>query len=163
MYTDNTTAEGIANDTVKQRRSKAFDMRFYWVRDRSSPDSEQKEFDIRWSPGSTNLADYHTKHHDAAHHEAMRPYFLHSDDRPMYKTLPTMGTANAVLQGCTGTTLAQHWHSQAMSALAGRLLQAKPVSGSPEAGRLTVASQPAMTVGGQSPDNGFYRHFGGVP
>ena len=34
IRTDNTTAAGIANDTVKQKRSKAIDMRFYWVRDR---------------------------------------------------------------------------------------------------------------------------------
>jgi hypothetical protein len=31
--TDNTTADGIANDTVKQKCFKAMD-RFYWIRDR---------------------------------------------------------------------------------------------------------------------------------
>ena len=31
---DNNTAIGIATDTVKQRRSKAVDMRFYWICDR---------------------------------------------------------------------------------------------------------------------------------
>ena len=35
VRTDNTTASGIANDTVKQKRSKAIDMRYYWVRDRT--------------------------------------------------------------------------------------------------------------------------------
>jgi hypothetical protein len=34
IVTDNSTATGIANDTVKQKRSKAIDMRFYWIRDR---------------------------------------------------------------------------------------------------------------------------------
>jgi hypothetical protein len=34
IVTDNSTASGIANDTVKQKRSKAIDMRFYWIRDR---------------------------------------------------------------------------------------------------------------------------------
>ena len=34
MATDNNTASGIATDTVKQKRSKAIDMRFYWIRDR---------------------------------------------------------------------------------------------------------------------------------
>jgi len=33
MQADNSTATGIANDTLKQRRSKAMDMRFYWIRD----------------------------------------------------------------------------------------------------------------------------------
>ncbi len=34
MATDNSTASGIATDTVKQKRSKAVDMQFYWIRDR---------------------------------------------------------------------------------------------------------------------------------
>jgi len=73
LITDNLTAAGIANDTVKQRRSKAIDMRFYWVRDRV----RQGHFRILWLPGSGNHADYFTKHHPASHHRAMRPrYFV---------------------------------------------------------------------------------------
>jgi hypothetical protein len=34
MVTDNSTASGIANKSVKQKRSKAMDMCFYWIRDR---------------------------------------------------------------------------------------------------------------------------------
>jgi len=34
IITDNTTAIGIATNTVKQKRSKAMDMRFFWIRDR---------------------------------------------------------------------------------------------------------------------------------
>jgi hypothetical protein len=34
LQTDNACASGIVNDTVKHRRSKAMDMRFYWVKDR---------------------------------------------------------------------------------------------------------------------------------
>ena len=37
---DNSTAAGFANDTIKQKRSKAIDMRFYWVQDRTL----QKQF-----------------------------------------------------------------------------------------------------------------------
>jgi hypothetical protein len=33
MQTDNSTAAGFANDTIKQKRSKAIDMRFYWIKD----------------------------------------------------------------------------------------------------------------------------------
>ncbi len=33
MATDNNTASGIATYTVKQKRLKAIDMRFYWIRD----------------------------------------------------------------------------------------------------------------------------------
>jgi hypothetical protein len=34
IQTDNACAAGIANDTVKQRRFKAMDMQFYWIKDR---------------------------------------------------------------------------------------------------------------------------------
>jgi hypothetical protein len=33
---DNSTAVGIANKTIKQRRSKAIDMRYYWLQDREA-------------------------------------------------------------------------------------------------------------------------------
>mmetsp|Transcript_36858 Transcript_36858/g.52087 ORF Transcript_36858/g.52087 Transcript_36858/m.52087 type:complete len:101 (+) Transcript_36858:170-472(+) len=34
IITDDSTAMGIANDEVKQKRFKAIDMRFHWIRDR---------------------------------------------------------------------------------------------------------------------------------
>ena len=75
IQTDNACAEGIINDTVKAKRSKAMDMRFYWVRDRV----KQGQFLIHWKPGAINLADYHTKHHPAAHHKEMRSVYLHEE------------------------------------------------------------------------------------
>ena len=38
IQVNNSTADGFANDTIKQKRSKAIDMRFYWIRDRISQD-----------------------------------------------------------------------------------------------------------------------------
>jgi hypothetical protein len=74
IQTDNSTASGIANDTVKQKRSKAIDMRFYWIRDRV----RQGQFHVHWKKGSLNKADYFTKHHPAAHHQLIRSSYLHS-------------------------------------------------------------------------------------
>jgi hypothetical protein len=74
MATDNNTASGIATDTVKQKRSKAIDMRFYWIRDRG----RQGHFKIYWSKGQTNGADYFSKHHPASHHQAIRSTYLYS-------------------------------------------------------------------------------------
>ena len=37
MKTDNQTATGICNGTIKQRRSKAIDMRFYWLKNCQEP------------------------------------------------------------------------------------------------------------------------------
>ena len=72
VQVDNTTAEGFANDTIKQKRSKAFDMRFYWIKDRV----QQNQYMIYWKPGSTNKADYFTKFHSPQVHRTMRPFFL---------------------------------------------------------------------------------------
>jgi hypothetical protein len=78
IQTDNSTASGIANDSVKQKRSKAMDMRFYWVRDRV----RQGKFHVYWKPGKTNRADYFSKHHPAKHHQAIRSSYLYDQDNP---------------------------------------------------------------------------------
>ena len=73
IQTNNECAKGILNDTVKQKRSKAIDMRFYWLRDRIN----QGQYTLYWAPGKDNLADYHTKHHAPSHHIAVRRIYLH--------------------------------------------------------------------------------------
>jgi hypothetical protein len=65
METDNATATGYSNGTIKQKRTKAMDVRFYWIKDRV----KQGQFDVYWGPGYQNLADYFTKHHSPAHHK----------------------------------------------------------------------------------------------
>ena len=57
IITDNSTTKGITKKTIKQKRSKAMDMRFYWLRDRI----EQGQFDMIWAPGKINVADYPSK------------------------------------------------------------------------------------------------------
>jgi hypothetical protein len=46
LCTDNSTAFGIFNETIKQKRSKAMDMRYHWLTDRV----RQKQFDVYWRP-----------------------------------------------------------------------------------------------------------------
>lgn len=114
VETDNTTACGIMNRTVKQVRSKAIDMRFYWVRDRV----DQGQFRIYWAPGSQNIADYFTKHHSPAHHRYMRPIILNqlhpsrtSDymrgcaESPVVPSVPPKGTRRS---GGRHPTVRQH-------------------------------------------------------
>jgi hypothetical protein len=81
IQTDNACAAGIANETVKQRRSKAIDMHFYWIRDRI----KQGQFIIHWRAGKDNLADYFTKHRSPAHHKLMRSRYL----LELHKPAPT--------------------------------------------------------------------------
>ena len=90
MRVYNTTAVGFANSTIKQKLSKAIDMRFYWIQDRT----KQGQFVIYWRPGNQNLGDYHTKHHSPSHHRLMRPVYLH-DTKSLVNTL-----VFTLLQGC---------------------------------------------------------------
>jgi hypothetical protein len=92
VVTDNSTAVGICTDTIKQRCSKAMDMRFYWVRDRV----RQKQFKIHWKKGSLNHADYFSKHHPAPHHRAVRSTFLYDPNNPRHNHFAILQDAEPV-------------------------------------------------------------------
>jgi hypothetical protein len=85
MRTDNSTANGIMNKTVKQKQSKSMDMRFYWLQDRV----EQGQFRVFWAPGKINLADYQSKVQPTSVHRAVRPIYLYIE-----------GKSPSTLQGC---------------------------------------------------------------
>jgi hypothetical protein len=84
VQTNNSTATGFADDTVKQKCSKAMDMRFYWIKDHV----RQVQFIIYWRPGPEN--------HSPSHHRQMRPTFL----LPEPTTRPPKLNA---LQGCVNS------------------------------------------------------------
>ena len=93
MY--NTSANSIINGTNK--KSRAIDMIFYWVRDRI----RQNNFHIFWEEGKKNLADYVTKHHRICHHRTMRPIHLTATKKHI-KNLKYWSTDTG--RGCGGTT-----------------------------------------------------------
>ncbi len=72
IQTDNSIAEGVVNNRIQPKRTKAMDMRFYWLQDREAQD----QLIIYWWPGKTNFTDYFTKHHSPAHHISVRTQFL---------------------------------------------------------------------------------------
>jgi hypothetical protein len=96
METDNTTATRYSNGTIKQKRTKAMDMRFYWIKDRV----KQGQFNVYWGPGYQNLADYFTKHHSPAHHKRMREIYIHSDEKPINRK----GIRDSALRGCVNAS-----------------------------------------------------------
>ena len=69
VHCDNSTAAGIANDTVEKQQSRSMEIQIFLVTDQVL----NKEFDVQWHSGKENLADYFTKHVDAAHHQHVRP------------------------------------------------------------------------------------------
>jgi hypothetical protein len=73
LLTDRSTVFSILNETIKQKRSKAMDMRYHWLTDRV----RRKQFDVYWRPGREHLGDYHRNHHSAQHNNNMRGLILH--------------------------------------------------------------------------------------
>jgi len=76
IYCDNACAVGIANGTIKQKRSKAIDMRFHWVRDRV----RVGHFTIKWIKGVNNLADFFTKALPVHEHQRLKKILVHSPE-----------------------------------------------------------------------------------
>jgi hypothetical protein len=70
--TDNITARGILTSKMRQKLSKSFDMRYWWMKDRI----RQGQFNLLWQPGKFNLADYFTKHFPPWHHRLMRSKYI---------------------------------------------------------------------------------------
>ena len=80
IHIDNTTTVGIVNNTTKRQRSRAMEMRYFWLLDSET----QNLFTFHYTPGQENLADYHTKHHTGEVHLHVRPYYLHMPQSPKY-------------------------------------------------------------------------------
>jgi hypothetical protein len=86
VQVNNSTACGIANESIRQLCSRAMDMRFYWIQDRV----RQNQFQVYWAPGTDNVGDYYTKDRPAKHHEVMRPVVMNrsmSDPRQTHDSL----------------------------------------------------------------------------
>jgi hypothetical protein len=71
IQTDNTTADGVVNNTIVPRKLKSMDLRLHWLRCREA----QGQFRVYWAKGVDNWGDYHTKHHPPIYHESKRGQF----------------------------------------------------------------------------------------
>ena len=75
LKTDNSTAHSFVHNNMRQKKSKSWDMRFNWLRDKEL----QKIIRVYWRKGSENEADYTTKHFPPDYHKKIRKkYFLNS-------------------------------------------------------------------------------------
>ena len=89
IKSDNAFAVDLANGWLTQKRSKAIDNRFHWIRDRSA----QGHFTVTWEQGSNNLADYFTKIHPVEYMRARRKFFI--TDPPCGPRANAAGRRNA--------------------------------------------------------------------
>ena len=104
VHCDNATAVGIANNTTKRQKSKSMEMRFFWVVDQA----RLGRFAIHWHPGLENLGDYQSKHHNGAHHQSVRPWYLHTPDSP---TALPRALAPKSMRGCVAKANGYKPHS----------------------------------------------------
>ena len=93
IKTDNKTASAFTNDTLKNKRSKAWDMRYYWIKDKVS----NQEFVIYWDKGLNNYADYFTKQFSSSYHQQIRPTYILKG----YST--TINDLSSCVRGCVET------------------------------------------------------------
>lgn len=86
IHADNSTAVSIIHKTIKQQRSRAMNMRYFWT----IGAQDDKTIDVSWHPGRKNLGDYVTKHHPPKHHQHVRPTYLHMHNSPKFlqRSLP---------------------------------------------------------------------------
>ena len=99
IKTDNSTADSFVHDNIHLKRSKSWDMRFYWLRDRTL----QSQFKIFWKKGSENEADYFTKHHPTAHHKLMRKRYVINQMTTNINTSKNNYQRQTRLRGCVDT------------------------------------------------------------
>jgi hypothetical protein len=96
IHYNNAIAVSIANNTVKRKRSCSMEMRYFWVWDKVAQDA----YDVKWHSDQENLADYQSKYHVRAHHQAACPWYLHEKNSPL--VLP-WAIRPSTLKGCVGT------------------------------------------------------------
>jgi hypothetical protein len=96
LETDNSTADGILKAQVRLKRSKAFDMRYHWLKCRI----RQRQFNLYWAPGKSNSADYFSKHHPPAHHRLMRSQYLQTIATFASAVIAHSASVTLSLRGC---------------------------------------------------------------
>ena len=95
VKTDNKTASAFVNNTLKAKRSKTWDMRYFWLKDRIS----QSQFFIYWDKGDNNHGDYWTKHWSPTYHQRIRPtYILKGYSLTIYVNMIPTGKARGCVE-----------------------------------------------------------------
>ena len=105
LKTDNETSYGFIKNNIHQRKSKTWDMRFYWLRDNET----KKNIKVYWKKGKDtadpNLADYPTKHHCTIHHKGIRSHYVLDK---IINHIYTLNHTSQVLRGCVDPHRNQH-------------------------------------------------------
>ena len=110
IYFDNTTAVGIANETVKKHHSCPMEMRYFY----SCEQVIRGNFNVQYHTVLEFLGDYPSKHHITACHQNVRLIYLHTKKSPLF--LPRAPKPSD-MRGCVGKTLAGYKHGRPLPVL----------------------------------------------
>ena len=83
LKTDNKIAEAFVKQEMRHKKSKSWDMRLWWLKDKLV----QKHFKIFWDSGTQNWADYFTKHFAPKYHRILRQRYLQCTNLVVTKIL----------------------------------------------------------------------------
>ena len=92
LKTDNSTCAGFVNNNIRNKRSKAWDMRYWWLREKEA----QKKFRVFWDKGENNNADYYTKHHAPQYHRKIRRRYVFKEFLRQMNTLKSQDKRGCV-------------------------------------------------------------------
>jgi hypothetical protein len=96
METDNTTATGYSNGTIKQKRTKAMDMRFYWIKDRV----KQGQFNVYWARATKIWQIISQNIIRQRIIKIMREIYIHANEHPLNRK----GIRDSALPGCVNNS-----------------------------------------------------------
>ena len=72
LKTDNANASLFVHDKITQKKSKSWDMRFYWLQNKQ----QTQYFYIYSNSGHNKLTYYYTKHHTTQRHKDIRKTYV---------------------------------------------------------------------------------------
>ena len=103
LKTDNKIADAFVQQEMRHKKSKSWDMRLWWLKDRLI----QQHFKIFWDTGTNNWADYFTKHFAPKYHRLLHKRYLLQTDVVITNVL-TKHLSSTQLRGCVTVQYPQH-------------------------------------------------------
>ena len=104
VHIDNTTVTGIVNNTIKRQRSRAMEMRYFWLLQQE----QQKIFKFIYQPGQENLANYYTKAFTGKEMLRQRPFYVHMKESPRILHRANLPHTR---RGCVKSKRDQHYNN----------------------------------------------------
>ena len=98
-FTDKYTKKGIPTASMRQKLSKKFDIRFYWMWDQI----RQRQFGLIWWQSTLKIANYFTKHHPTWNPKKIWYDYLHKAKNCLTGALHPFSVWGCFTSSCSTT------------------------------------------------------------